>query len=147
RIVTSYDIACQWSINLEDHIQMYGESLRPQISKMLYLVPKFHLPGHIKDCQDKYCISCHIHVGKNDGEASERGWAVSNGMASSTREMGPRHRCKKLDQHFEDFNWQKNVLQGSLSGKLIYAVTNITAGDTLLRKIKDAVHKASEHED
>ncbi|KAK0490175.1 hypothetical protein EDD18DRAFT_1311108 [Armillaria luteobubalina] len=76
RIITSYDIACQWSINLEEHV---------------YLVPKFHLPGHIKDCQEKYCMSFHIHVGENDGEVPECSWAISNGVAASTREMGPGH--------------------------------------------------------
>ncbi|KAK0478694.1 hypothetical protein EDD18DRAFT_1364550 [Armillaria luteobubalina] len=35
-----------------------------------------------------------------------------------------------IDQHFGDFNWQKNVSQG----------------DTLLHKIKDAMPKASDHE-
>ncbi|KAK0467431.1 hypothetical protein IW261DRAFT_1613021 [Armillaria novae-zelandiae] len=131
RIVTSYDIACQWSINLEERINIYGDVMRPKIPKKVYLVPKFHLPGHIKDCQEKYCMSFHIHVGENDGEAPERSWAISNGVAASTREMGPGHRREKLDQHFGDFNWQKNVSQG----------------DTLLRKIKDAVPKASDHED
>ncbi|KAK0500749.1 hypothetical protein EDD18DRAFT_1279950 [Armillaria luteobubalina] len=131
RLVTSYDIACQWSINLEERIDIYGDFMRPKIPKKVYLVPKFHLPGHIKDCQEKYCMSFHIHVGENDGEAPERSWAISNGVAASTREMGPGHRREKLDQHFGDFNWQKNV----------------AIGDTLLRKIKDAVPKASDHED
>ncbi|KAK0500890.1 hypothetical protein EDD18DRAFT_1348323 [Armillaria luteobubalina] len=131
RIVTSYDIACQWSINLEERINIYGDFMRPKIPKKVYLVPKFHLPGHIKDCQEKYCMSFHIHVGENDGEAPERSWAISNGVAASTREMGPGHRRKKLDQHFGDFNWHKNVSQG----------------DMLLCKIKDAVPKASDHED
>ncbi|KAK0471979.1 hypothetical protein EDD18DRAFT_1314665 [Armillaria luteobubalina] len=115
RIVTSYDIACQWSINLEERINIYGDFMRLKIPKKVYLVPKFHLPGHIKDCQEKYCMSFHIHT-------PERSWAISNGVAASTREMGPGHRRKKLDQHFGDFNWHKNVSQG----------------DTLLRKIKDA---------
>ncbi|KAK0478031.1 hypothetical protein EDD18DRAFT_1322729 [Armillaria luteobubalina] len=131
RLVTSYDIACQWSINLEEWIDIYGDFMCLKIPKKVYLVPKFHLPSHIKDCQEKYCMSFHIHVGENDGEAPERSWAISNGVAASTREMGPGHQWEKLDQHFGDFNWQKNVLQG----------------DTLLCKIKDAVPKASDHED
>ncbi|KAK0493407.1 hypothetical protein EDD18DRAFT_1108187 [Armillaria luteobubalina] len=116
-IVMSYDIACQWSINLEERISIYGDSMQPNIPK--------------KDFQEKYCMSFHIHVGENDGEAPECSWAISNGVAASTREMGPGHRCEKLDQHFGDFNWQKNMSQG----------------DMLLCKIKDAVPKASDHED
>ncbi|KAK0496439.1 hypothetical protein EDD18DRAFT_1353189 [Armillaria luteobubalina] len=45
--------------------------------------------------------------------------------------MGPGHQHKKLDQHFRDFNWQKNMSQG----------------DTLLHKIKDTMPKALDHED
>ncbi|KAK0490076.1 hypothetical protein EDD18DRAFT_1358694 [Armillaria luteobubalina] len=131
RLVTLYDIACQWSINLKEHIDIYRDFMCPKIPKKVYLVPKFHLPGHIKDCQEKYCMSFHIHVGENDSKAPEHSWAISNGVAASTREMGPGHQCEKLDQHFGDFNWQKNVSQG----------------DTLLCKIKDAVLKASDHED
>ncbi|KAK0484087.1 hypothetical protein EDD18DRAFT_1467586 [Armillaria luteobubalina] len=131
RLVTSYDITCQWSINLEERIDIYGDFMHLKIPKKVYLVPKFHLPGHIKDCQEKYCMSFHIHVGENDGEAPERSWAISNGVVASTKEMGPGHQQEKLDQHFGDFNWQKNVSQG----------------DTLLRKIKDAIPKASDHED
>ncbi|KAK0470846.1 hypothetical protein IW261DRAFT_1553665 [Armillaria novae-zelandiae] len=130
-IVTSYNIACQWSIHLEERINIYGNTMRPKIPKKVYLIPKFHLPSHIKDCQEKYCMSFHIHVGENDGEAPERNWAISNGVAASMREMGPGHQHEKLDQHFGDFNWQKNMSQGN----------------TLLRKIKDAVPKAFEHED
>ncbi|KAK0490177.1 hypothetical protein EDD18DRAFT_1109725 [Armillaria luteobubalina] len=104
QVVMSYDIACQWSINLDKRIEIYGDHI-------LYLVPKFHLPGHIEECQEKYCMSFHTKVGNNDGEVPERGWAVSNGVAASTHEMGPGHRREKLDQHFGDYNWQKNIAQ------------------------------------
>ncbi|KAK0465848.1 hypothetical protein IW261DRAFT_1426997 [Armillaria novae-zelandiae] len=112
QIVTTYDIACQWLINLEDCIKVYGPNMAPPLCNMLYLVPKFHLPGHIKACQEKYCMSFHIHVGNNDGKAPEWSWAISNGVAASTQEMSPGHRCEKLDQHFSDVNWQKNISMG-----------------------------------
>ncbi|KAK0498116.1 hypothetical protein EDD18DRAFT_1350738 [Armillaria luteobubalina] len=128
-IVTSYNIACQWSINLEDCIKIYGLDMAPLLCHKLYLVPKFHLPGHIKNCQEKFCMSFHSHVGNNDGEAPEQSWAISNGVAASTQEMSPGHRHEKLDQHFRDINWQKNI----------------SMGDLLLRKIKEAVPNAAEY--
>ncbi|KAK0493893.1 hypothetical protein EDD18DRAFT_1077920, partial [Armillaria luteobubalina] len=109
---------------------VYGPDMTPPLSSKLYLVPKFHLPGHIKECQEKYCMSFHTHVGNNDGEAPEQSWAISNGAAASTHEMSPGHRREKLDQHFGDVNWQKNVSMGT----------------SLLRKIKDAVPNAAEFE-
>ncbi|KAK0496440.1 hypothetical protein EDD18DRAFT_1074246 [Armillaria luteobubalina] len=86
-IVMSYNIACQWSINLEEWINIYSDFMWPKILKKVYLVLKFHLPGHIKDCQEKYCMSFHIDVGENDREAPEHSWAISNGVAALTREM------------------------------------------------------------
>ncbi|KAK0491901.1 hypothetical protein EDD18DRAFT_1109315 [Armillaria luteobubalina] len=130
-LVMSYNIACQWSINLDKHIKIYGDHLQPRIPNTLYLVLKFHLPGHIEDCQEKFCMSFHTQVGNNDGEAPERGWAISNGVATSTRKMGPGHQHEKLNQHFGDYNWQKNIPQGN----------------SLLQKLKDAVPKASKHTD
>ncbi|KAK0488128.1 hypothetical protein EDD18DRAFT_1110504 [Armillaria luteobubalina] len=99
-------------------------SLCPWLIYVLVKFPKFHLPGHIEECQEKYCMSFHTKVGNNDGEAPER-------VAASMREMGPGHRREKLDQHFGDYNWQKNIAQGN----------------SMLQKLKDAIPKASEHED
>ncbi|KAK0481025.1 hypothetical protein EDD18DRAFT_1085717 [Armillaria luteobubalina] len=90
-IIMSYNIVCQWSINLEEWIDIYGDVMQPKIPKKIYLVPKFHLLGHIKDCQEKFCMSFHIHVGENDGEAPEWSCTISNGVAALTREMGPGH--------------------------------------------------------
>ncbi|KAK0491728.1 hypothetical protein EDD18DRAFT_1109479 [Armillaria luteobubalina] len=64
-VVTSYNIACQWSINLDKCIEIYGDHMRPQIPNSLYLVPKFHLPGHIEECQEKYCMSFHTKFTKS----------------------------------------------------------------------------------
>ncbi|KAK0492135.1 hypothetical protein EDD18DRAFT_1080005 [Armillaria luteobubalina] len=86
--------------------------MAPPLCCKLYLVPKFHLPGHIKNCQEKFCMSFHSHVGNNDGKAPEWSWAISNGVVASMWEMSPGHRHEKLDQHFSDINWQKKHLDG-----------------------------------
>ncbi|KAF8163735.1 hypothetical protein B0H34DRAFT_650742, partial [Crassisporium funariophilum] len=44
---------------------------------------------------------------RTDGEAPERGWSDANGVASSTKEMGPGSRRNTLDDHFGDRNWAK----------------------------------------
>ncbi|KAF6759469.1 hypothetical protein DFP72DRAFT_1063837 [Ephemerocybe angulata] len=53
-----------------------------------------------------YDIAC---VGRTDGEAPERGWSISNQLASSTREMGPGNRRDTLDDNFGNLNWTKTV--------------------------------------
>lgn len=52
-------------------------------------------------------------MGRTDGEAPERGWAAMNGLATSTKEMGPGSRRDTLDDHFGDYNWRKVISMGT----------------------------------
>jgi Kyakuja-Dileera-Zisupton transposase len=108
-VVISYDIACQWSINFPQRCERYGPELDPfEKGKIFtFLVPKFHLPAHILTCQVSYSFNNEPGVGRTEGEAPERGWSDSNGLAYSTREMGPGSRRDTLDDHFAAVNWAK----------------------------------------
>ncbi|KAH7905780.1 hypothetical protein BJ138DRAFT_1017239 [Hygrophoropsis aurantiaca] len=105
----SYDIACQWSKNLRTRMIAYGTAVNfnYDAKRILFLVPKFHLPAHVMPCQTRYSFNLMKGVGRTDGEAVERGWANINPAASSTREMGPGSRHDTLDDHFGDWNWKK----------------------------------------
>lgn len=110
RLVVSYDIACQWSKNLLQRAEMYPSnplSPTPDDLELVFLVPKFHLPAHISQCQIDYSFNLTPHVGRTDGESVERGWASANAVANSTKEMGPGSRRDTLDDHFGDYNWRK----------------------------------------
>lgn len=114
-IIVSYDIACQWSINLWARMERYPSHLHLDHAgkkTFHFLVPKFHLPAHIMACQTVYSFNFNRNVGRTDGEAPERGWSHINPVATSTREMGPGHRRDTLDDHFGDWNWKKTVLMG-----------------------------------
>jgi hypothetical protein len=109
RIVVSYDIACQWSRNLESRCSTYGPNVisdSPDL-EVTYLVPKFHLPAHVTKCQEDFSFNFTPRVGRTDGESPERGWAAANAIANSTKEMGPGSRRDTLDDHFGDYNWRK----------------------------------------
>ncbi|KAF7967195.1 hypothetical protein HWV62_35598 [Athelia sp. TMB] len=123
--VVSYDICCQWSINLWKRMLLFPSEyhLDHEHLKFTFVVPKFHLSAHVKKCQTAYSLNFTPGVGRTDGEAPERGWADINHVASSTKEMGPGSRRDTLDDHFADWNHKK--------------VFNM--GPTLLRKIKVAV--------
>ena len=71
RLVMSYDIACQWSIHLWEHMAKYSESIwiDPDSKEIVFLVPKFHLPAHIAHCQTTYSFNLTPGVGHTDGEA------------------------------------------------------------------------------
>lgn len=111
QLVVSYDIACQWSINLQT--RMFALDHKFQLfdgrKHIIFLVPKFHLPAHIASCRTNFSFNYTKGVGRTDGEAPERGWAEINPLAPSTKEMGPGFRRDTLDGHFGDFNWRKVI--------------------------------------
>lgn len=106
----SYDIACQWHKNIWDRMaNVIPKSIRLDkiVKHTTFLVPKFHLPAHIAECNLNFSFNHAKHVGRTDGEAPERGWSRTNALATSTREMGPGFRRDTLDDHFNDWNWKK----------------------------------------
>ncbi|TFK59703.1 hypothetical protein BDN72DRAFT_873011 [Pluteus cervinus] len=130
-LVVSYDIACQWCLNLLERIQKYAKDLQiPEdtFKKFMFLVPKFHLPAHIGRCQTRYSFNFVTKVGRTDGEAPERGWSQINPIALSTSEMGPGSRRDTLDDHFGDWNWKKTTSMGL----------------SLLKRMKTAVQESAE---
>ncbi|KAK0215451.1 hypothetical protein IW262DRAFT_1299714 [Armillaria fumosa] len=131
QLIISYDIACQWTVNLWNRIAIYGPDMAPpqRPENIIGLVPKFHLPAHIFQCQQKFSFNWTLHVGHTNGEALERGWTCSNLVASSTKEMMAGSRRDTLDDHWGNHNWRK--------------VTSI--GEQLLCKIKEAVPEMVNH--
>lgn len=110
-LVISYDIACVWSKNLAKRVASYGDQLKvPGRHNVKFLVPKFHLPAHIGPCRYRFSFNWIPFMGRTDGEAPERNWAASNGLASSTKVMGSGSRRDTLDDHFGDQNWRKTCL-------------------------------------
>ncbi|KAJ7457113.1 hypothetical protein FB451DRAFT_1047708 [Mycena latifolia] len=115
RFFVSYDIACQWHINI--WVRMIGYKnedlmIRGGRKYMTFLVPKFHLPAHIEACNLRFSFNLTRYVGLTDGEAPERGWADTNPLARSTAEMGPGSRRDTLNDHFNDWNYKKILLLG-----------------------------------
>ncbi|KAK0499303.1 hypothetical protein EDD18DRAFT_1460281 [Armillaria luteobubalina] len=131
QLVISYNIACQWTVNLWNWIAIYGPGMAPpqRPENVIGLVPKFHLPAHIFQCQQNFSFNWTPHVRHTDGKAPERGWMCSNLVASSTKEMMAGSRRDTLDDHWGDHNWRK--------------VTSIS--EQLLRKIKEAVPEMVDH--
>ncbi len=121
RVVLSYDIACQWYKNIQDRMAKVIPRnlwLNKVVEQTVYLVPKFHLPAHIAECNLNFSFNYAKHVGRTDGKAPERGWSRTNALATSTREMGPGFRRDTLDDHFNDWNWKKITGLGTLPGLL-----------------------------
>ncbi|KAJ3508321.1 hypothetical protein NMY22_g16650 [Coprinellus aureogranulatus] len=126
--IISYDIACQWSKALYTRLANINKDvplLRPD-SQTRFAVPKFHLPAHIPNCQTRFAFMFTPGAGLCDGEAPERGWADSNPLGPSTREMGPGTRRDTIDLNFGDYNWRHIMgLDASLLKKMEVAVWGV----------------------
>ncbi|KAF7306198.1 CxC2 domain-containing protein [Mycena indigotica] len=108
----SYDIACQWHINLWERMAKYSNhllSIDHGTRYFVFLVPKFHLPAHIEECNIRFSFNLTRSVGMTDGEAPERVWAATNPLAGSTMNMGPGSRRDALDDFFNDQNHKKII--------------------------------------
>ncbi|KAJ7839042.1 hypothetical protein B0H14DRAFT_3458992 [Mycena olivaceomarginata] len=117
QLYVSYDIVCQWHKNVWQRLAQYAPRLRLRGTKRYYcwLIPKFHLPAHIEACNILFSFNLTPFVAQTDGEAPERGWANANPLASSTKEMGPGARRDALDDHFNDWNHKKILLETELA--------------------------------
>lgn len=144
KIIVSYDIACQWEKNLPARCNSYSEFsvLKGEHGyELVMLVPKFHLPAHKGPCVMTHSFNLQPGVGRTDGEAPERGWAWSNRLAASTREMGPGNRRDTLDDCFGDANWTKTVGMGTFYSlfSVLLAGTDTSTASTLRERAENAI--------
>ena len=146
----SYDIACQWHKKLYQRMDKMPPALHLNLwdCDVTFLVPKFHLPAHIPSCQWSFSFNWTKGVGRTDGEEPERGWANLNPAGSSMKDMGPGHHCDTLDDHFGDWNWKKLIGLGLLPFlvRIEHFSLALLSGSSILRKIKEAVHKRNDHQ-
>ena len=112
-VAISYDIACQWFINLFNRMFGWPKELRPRPGLNLRpLIPKFHEPAHLDKGHEQYSFNLAEGIGLSDGECPERVWGSHNTLAGSTRTMGPGTRDDVLDDNFADWNWLKYSSMG-----------------------------------
>jgi hypothetical protein len=111
KVKVSYDIVCRWSIKLFQQIQSYSDELHIPEDKFAleFLIPKFHLPAHGSSCHTQYSFNYRPGVRRTHGENIESGWAHTNLVLISTREMGAGARHSALDGHWGGWNWWKIV--------------------------------------
>ncbi|KAJ7627172.1 hypothetical protein FB45DRAFT_749912, partial [Roridomyces roridus] len=101
RLVVSYDIACQWHINIWTRLSTYDTEIQMDhgsIQYISFLVPKFHLPAHIEACNLLFSFNLTPWVGQTDGEAPERNWANTNkieAMDELIRRSAARYRAAR----------------------------------------------------
>ncbi|KAG8931499.1 hypothetical protein FRC01_001224 [Tulasnella sp. 417] len=112
RQVHSYDVACKYGINFKKRTTMDfdgGPLIKPeQFPKDIqFLVPAWHILGHVEECLARYHFRYTPLVGRTAGEGVETIWSSLNGWQYSTREMGHGHRRDTLTDVMNHFNWTK----------------------------------------
>lgn len=122
----TYDINCQYMINLRKRLEEYGvvladidgleSTVLPQI---IAGVGKYHLSMHTKECRHKYSMHFLPGACMFDGEPMERIWAILNALALRTKEMSGGHRHDVLNEHFEDMNLRRLQMLGEAGWHVI----------------------------
>lgn len=109
-LTLSYDIACQWSRNLKKRVSQFPPQMQLPTSvldSIKYVIPKFHIYGHGRQCQTKFSLNYLPHSARTNGEEPERWWAHINPISMSTREMTAGSRHDTIDDHAGAWNWRK----------------------------------------
>ena len=110
-ILISYDIACQWFVNLFHRMdEHWPAALKiPPSTRLIPAIPKLHEPMHSRKNDQQFSLNFIPGVGKSDMETPERVWARHNGLGNTTKTQGPGGRHDVLDDHFGFWNWLKYI--------------------------------------
>jgi hypothetical protein len=113
-LTISYDIACQWKINLAERNKKLPEAVRlpTEEVKLQCGLPVWHAASHDEECQNANSLSFRPGVGKSDGEGIERVWSVLNPSAFATKDAGKGQRADVLEGKIDNHNHLKNMGQG-----------------------------------
>ncbi len=106
QVSVSYDIACSYSVRANIRWSKYCYDTFAN-RKITWSIPMFHLNAHRERCRSVFSPYLLVYSGRLNGEGPERRWAMGNGYAPSTKEMGPGSRRDLLDDVFGDQNWAK----------------------------------------
>ncbi|KAF7342685.1 CxC2 domain-containing protein [Mycena sanguinolenta] len=139
----SYDIMCQWSKHLQDRLSKLPPALRFQLATFFvkFVIPKLHILGHLRDCQENFSLLYTLGAGQADMEGIERIWSSSGLMGASTREMGPGSHQDTLDDFWHFWNWNKVVGMGTtLRKRFLNATKELSVQKSWLDKFGQARH-------
>jgi len=111
--VASYDIMCQWSINLRNRLKDFPLDSARRLDGQIVarVVPKFHLAAHKQDCQINFSLNYEPGVGRSDMEGPERTWFGLQG-GGSIKDQGPGYWSDAMDDKFGHWNWSKLIRLG-----------------------------------
>lgn len=116
-ITISYDISCQFSKKIwKRHSRLPpGLQIDPNIIRVSFAIPKFHLPAHHATCHTLYSFNYRFGAGLTEGEYIERDWSLTKAIAMATAEMASGHRADTVDDTCGFINFMKLVAMSKLT--------------------------------
>ena len=75
-------------------------------------VPTWHGESHYIECHTKNHVQDNKGTGKNDCEAPERVWAITNPISFATKEMGVGTQHNAIEDFIDYHNFGKNINLG-----------------------------------
>lgn len=110
-IMLSYDIACQYKINVSSRMRNLPERLQIDETKttLLYALPVWHGNVHETKCNTENSLKYQTGGGGTDGEGIERVWSKTNELGYATKEMGVGTRHDAIEDRLDHHNFKKNI--------------------------------------
>lgn len=109
RVLLTYDIMCQYGINLESRFRDVPYLQLPHGLDIQKAVGVWHIGDHIADCYAPFFPGFVTGIGVVDGEIVETLWSQLNLLAPTTRTMTHAGRTETLDDGMGDSNWKKTT--------------------------------------
>ncbi|KAJ7681689.1 hypothetical protein B0H17DRAFT_942799 [Mycena rosella] len=108
-VVLTYDVYCQFYVNISKRFKKWFPSLVGLIDKLSGAVPKMDIRNHIGQCQPQWSTNFNKFLAFLIGELIQGTWAKMNQFVGSTKEQnhGPRH--DSLDDGAGQNNWDKLI--------------------------------------
>ncbi|KAG1839869.1 hypothetical protein C8R48DRAFT_621358, partial [Suillus tomentosus] len=147
RVLTFYDVNCQYHKRLRDRI---ADSPIMEIPKEMKIIPGiglWHVHGHQDSCYVRYASNFIKGAGRIDGEIMETLWASLNIISPAARGMGTPHRKECLDYQMNDCNFMKMIrmskslckkynkaVRGTADSKLAFEMLDETADPVKVRE-------------
>ncbi|TFK71384.1 hypothetical protein BDN72DRAFT_895628 [Pluteus cervinus] len=142
-IMVSYDIWCQFHINLPNRVAKHFPNQLPILDHVRGAVPKMHVKGHMEECQQRWSFNYLPHSGETCGEKIETSWAEQNQSAGSTKQQNPSHRHDTLDDIFGFWNWNKLItLVAYISKQYQDCTVRLSANEEWLEELTKTLSKS-----
>ena len=140
KVVTFYDINCQYSQNLVHRIQSNNFISLLDGLQILPGIRIWHVHGHKSECFPQYAPKFIPGAGRVDGEIMETLWSLLNIISPSARGMATPHWQELLDFQMSDSKFLKMIWMREWTNVLIglTCCADMCKALVLSRKLKSA---------